>query len=416
MDHRLNILKAIELKHGRIESITRPDLQSICTLQNITYPQWLTTAKIYRKERGVYTLPWNLLDDINSETEEQKKAMEETNQNANIQDIEEEDNVALTTQNLNVGNKQNVLPPLEILEHLIPPPVDNYTPFGCHTDVKKIIHSGKWYPTLITGPSGNGKTSTIQQVCHQERREWFRVNVTVETDEDDLLGGFRLVDGQTKFNYGPMVQAMQRGAIVVLDEVDLASPKIMCIQPILEGKAIFLKKTGEWIHPRPGFNVFATANTKGKGSDDGRFVGTGVMNEAFLDRFSATIEQDYPPEKTERTILTAKLAASGITDDHFVECLVRWARSTRESFSQGSVDELISTRRLLHAAEAFIIFKDKMKAIQMSLARFDITTKTSFVDLYKSIDASVTSARNPKPGATKPSTTPTGNKNDKLPF
>ncbi len=335
--------------------------------------------------------------------------------NPPVQDEADIPQEALTVHNLNVGN----VPPLPVLEHLIPPAVEHYTPFGCHLEVKKIIHSRKWYPTFITGPSGNGKTSTIQQVCHQEKREWYRINVTVETDEDDLLGGFRLVNGETKFTYGPIVEAMKRGAIAVLDEVDLASSKIMCIQPVLEGKGIFLKKVGEWVHPRPGFNVFATANTKGKGSDDGRFVGTGVMNEAFLDRFSATIEQDYPPEKTERTILENKFAANGIKDDHFVECLVKWAKHTRQSFKDQSVEELISTRRLIHAAEAFIIFKDKMKAIEMSLARFDLTTKTAFMDLYKKIDASVTQERNPKPpaaGAPANTANTSTNKNTALPF
>ena len=157
-----------------------------------------------------------------------------------------------------------------IQQNLVPSKDDNYVPFGNFTDVKKIIQSGIFYPTFITGLSGNGKTFSVEQACAALNRELIRVNITIETDEDDLIGGFRLVDGNTVWHNGPVVEALERGAVLLLDEVDLASNKILCLQSILEGKGVFLKKTGRYVNPAPGFTVVATANTKGKGSDDGR--------------------------------------------------------------------------------------------------------------------------------------------------
>jgi MoxR-like ATPase len=253
-----------------------------------------------------------------------------------------------------------------------------------------IIKSGKFYPTYVTGLSGNGKTMMIEQICAQEGRELVRANITKETDEDDLIGGFRLVDGKTVWQNGPVIVAMERGAILLLDEVDLGDAKLMCLQPVLEGKAIFLKKTNRVVTPAKGFNILATANTKGKGSDDGRFIGTNVMNEAFLERFSITFEQEYPPLKTEAKILNNVLAASDIEDKDFAEKLVNWADMIRKAFYDGAVSDIISTRRLVHICEAYSIFgQNREKAIKLCLNRFDVDTKNGFFDLYAKLDASV---------------------------
>jgi midasin (ATPase involved in ribosome maturation) len=274
---------------------------------------------------------------------------------------------------------------------LVPEKATGYVPFGNFNDVRQIIKSGKYYPMYITGLSGNGKTMMIEQVCAAEKRDMVRVNITIETDEDDLLGGFRLVDGRTVWQNGPVIVAMERGAILLLDEVDLGSNKMMCLQPVLEGKSIYLKKINRVITPAAGFNIIATANTKGKGSDDGRFIGTNVMNEAFLERFSITMEQEYPSAKIEEKILTNVLATSGLIDGDFVKKLVSWADIVRKSFYEGAVSEIISTRRLVHICEAYAIFnQNREKSIQLCLNRFDIDTKASFLDLYKKLDETIT--------------------------
>ena len=244
-----------------------------------------------------------------------------------------------------------------------------------------------FYPTFITGLSGNGKTFGVEQACAQLKRELIRVNITIETDEDDLIGGFRLVDGATVWHDGPVIQALNRGAILLLDEIDLASNKILCLQSILEGNGVFLKKIGKFVRPANGFNVIATANTKGKGSDDGRFIGTNVLNEAFLERFPVTFEQDYPSPKIEQRILGGVAANLGVTDTNFMKRLVDWGDIIRKTFYDGGIEEIISTRRLVHIVRAFSIFNDKMKAIQVCINRFDDETKQSFLELYDKVDA-----------------------------
>ena len=276
-----------------------------------------------------------------------------------------------------------------IKQNLIPSKDGNFVPFGNFTDVKKIIRSKIFYPTFITGLSGNGKTFSVEQACADLNRELIRVNITIETDEDDLIGGFRLVDGNTVWHNGPVVEALQRGAILLLDEVDLASNKILCLQSILEGKGIFLKKTGTYVEPAAGFNIIATANTKGKGSDDGRFIGTNVLNEAFLERFALTFEQEYPSPKTEQKILEKVAAALGKKDAEFCTNLANWADIIRRTFNDGGIDEVISTRRLVHIMRAFAIWGDRMKAIKVCVNRFDDETKQSFLELYDKIDAGV---------------------------
>ena len=286
-------------------------------------------------------------------------------------------------------NAPAVEPVTQMQENLIPEKDPNYVPFGNFSDVKKIIKSGIFYPVFITGLSGNGKTQSIEQACASLNRELIRVNITIETDEDDLLGGYRLLDGNTVFQYGPVIQAMQRGAVLLLDEIDLASNKIMCLQSVLEGNGVLLKKTNEFIKPAPGFNVFATANTKGKGSEDGRFVFTNILSEAFLERFPVTFEQEYPTPATEKKIVVNYMNSLNCVDVEFAEKLVTWSEVIRKTFFDSGVDELISTRRLIHITKAFSVFQDRKKAIEVCINRFDEDTKDSFLDLYGKIDADI---------------------------
>ena len=278
-----------------------------------------------------------------------------------------------------------VLPTAE--QNLIPDKDDTFVKFGNFNDIKKIISSNLFYPTFITGLSGNGKTFSIEQACAQLKRELIRVNITIETDEDDLIGGFRLVNGETVWHNGPVVEAMERGAILLLDEIDLASNKILCLQSVLEGKGVFLKKIGKFVKPTAGFNVFATANTKGKGSDDGRFIGTNVLNEAFLERFPVTFEQSYPAPATEQRILEGIALDLGVEDRDFCKRLVDWGDIIRKTFYDGGIEEIISTRRLVHIIRAYSIFQDKAKAIQVCVNRFDDETKQAFLELYDKVDA-----------------------------
>ena len=271
------------------------------------------------------------------------------------------------------------LPAIE--QDLIPQKDDSFVKFGNFSDIKKIIQSRLFYPTFITGLSGNGKTFLVEQACAQLKRELIRVNITIETDEDDLIGGFRLVNGETVWHNGPVIEALERGAVLLLDEVDLASNKILCLQSILEGKGVFLKKIGRFVKPANGFQVIATANTKGKGSDDGRFIGTNVLNEAFLERFCVTFEQSYPTPSTEQKILE-----SDCDDKEFCKHLVDWADIIRKTFYDGGIDEIISTRRLVHIVRAYSIFGDKAKALQVCINRFDDETKAAFLELYDKVD------------------------------
>ena len=298
-------------------------------------------------------------------------------------------NLEVTTEAVENIEKSFSAPAVEpqVEENLVPEKDDTFVKFGPFNDLKKIISSKLFYPTFVTGLSGNGKTFGVEQVCAQLKRELIRVNITIETDEDDLIGGFRLVDGATVWHDGPVIQALNRGSILLLDEIDLASNKILCLQPILEGTGIFLKKIGKFVRPAKGFNVIATANTKGKGSDDGRFIGTNVLNEAFLERFPVTFEQDYPAPSTESKILGGIAAKLGVTDTDFCNRLVDWADIIRKTFYDGGIEEIISTRRLVHIVRAFSIFGNKAKAIQTCINRFDDETKQAFLELYDKVDA-----------------------------
>ena len=272
---------------------------------------------------------------------------------------------------------------------IVPEKMSNYVPFGHFADVKNIIKSEIFFPVFVTGLSGNGKTLMIEQVCAQLKKELFRVNITIETDEDDLMGGHTLVNGNIVYREGPVIKAMRKGSVLLLDEVDLGSNKLMCLQSVLEGKGYLIKKTGEWVTPAKGFTILATANTKGQGSDDGKFVGTQIMNEAMLERFAVTMQQEYPPVTTERKILSKEMALSGDVDMDFCEKLVDWADVIRKTYYEGAIDDVVTTRRLVHIVNAFRMFGNKLKSIEMCISRFDEETRASILDLYTKIDAGV---------------------------
>ena len=296
---------------------------------------------------------------------------------------------AVSTVNLVATNMEK--------ENLVPLKFEGFVPWGNFSLIEKVVKSGMFYPIFVTGLSGNGKTLMIEQVHAKLKKELIRLNITIETDEDDLLGGFRLVNGETKFVPGPVIEAMERGCTLLLDECDLGSNKLLALQPVLEGKGVFLKKINKWITPKEGFNVMATANTKGKGSEDGRFIGTNILNEAFLERFAVTMEQPYATVATETKIVLGSMEKYGSVDKEFATNLVTWADVIRKTFYDGGVDEVISTRRLDHIVKAFTIFGDKMKSIELCVARFDDDTKSSFLDLYTKIDAGIDVTDNETP-------------------
>ncbi len=276
------------------------------------------------------------------------------------------------------------------IENLVPDSDSTYVPFGFHKDLVNIIKSGMFYPTFICGLSGNGKTMMVEQVCAKLKKEAIRVNISIETDEDDLIGGNTLVDGNVVYREGPVLTAMKRGAILILDEIDRGSNKLMCLQAILEGKPYFNKKSGEVVTPATGFNVIATANTKGRGSDDGKFMGAQVLDEAFLERFAITVEQEYPSSVQEKKIVMNKMGVAECVDEDFADKLVMWADIIRKTFYEGGIDELVSTRRLEHIVKAYAMFSDRLKAIQLCVNRFDTDTKSAFIDLYTKVDAGAT--------------------------
>jgi len=340
------IVSSLQSLYG--DNVTTGDVRAWCALNGTTYQTVSKKIDQYKTGRG----KWDLTE---------KETLEQTYQ------------------------APAALPALE--QNLIPSKDDTFVSFGNFTDIKKIIKSRLFYPTFITGLSGNGKTFCVEQACASLKRELIRVNITIETDEDDLIGGFRLINGETVWHNGPVIEALERGAVLLLDEVDLASNKILCLQSILEGKGLFLKKIGKYIQPADGFTIIATANTKGKGSDDGRFIGTNVLNEAFLERFCVTFEQSYPAPATEQKILEGISLDLDVVDRAFCKHLVDWADIIRKTFYDGGIEEVISTRRLVHIIRAYSIFGDKEKAIQVCINRFDDETKASFLELYDKVDA-----------------------------
>ena len=350
-------------KYGEGATLAMSDVTSIREEHGLGWPSWFVRPP-YRVGRGLFKLPveGESITPIISKPIVNESVVEET---------------------------EAVMAYHNPTESLVPSKDPLYVPFGHFNDIYSIVKSGLYYPAFVTGLSGNGKTFMIEQACAKAKREFFRVNITVETDEDDLLGHYALIDGNTVWQDGPVVKAMERGAVLLLDEIDLASSKIMCLQPVLEGNGVFLKKVNRFVSPSKGFTVLATANTKGKGSEDGRFIGTNILNEAFLERFAITIEQEYPTPATEKKILVGIMQSLGCLDDEFAQKLVDWADIIRKTFYDGGIDEIVATRRLVHIVNAFKIFGDRMKAIQLCVNRFDDETKQAFLDLYTKVDGDV---------------------------
>ena len=369
--NQLAFVKSAEDIFGVGSILTRDGIDQVVEEAGISFPYWFTTKSEYRVGRGQYKLP-----DIGNKFK--------------VKEMETEvAEVALAAQVLEF--RQPKL--LDDSDIAIPTKYADYVPFGFFKDLRHIIKSGSFYPVFITGLSGNGKTLMVEQVCAELQRECIRVNISIETDESDLLGGPTLVNGNVVNRDGPVIVAMKRGAVLLIDEVDRGSNKLMCLQGILEGKPYYNKKNGELVHPKSGFTVMATANTKGRGSEEGRYLSQ-ILDDAFLERFPITVEQEYPDVKTEKKILTPL-----IDDADFVDKLTQWADVVRQSFNQGATDEIISTRRLVHIARAFKIFGDRMKAIELCVSRFDTDTKLAFLDLYSKVDAKVTGPSvNPQTG------------------
>ena len=353
------VLKVLKDTYNK-DTVTRAEINALVKKKVIKNPSWLKSDK-YKVDRGVYTL--------------------------NIDSVESDTTTVDTTDTKISNDTKAAYIVSSLTDNVVPAKDTDFVNFGNYADIKNIVKSKKFYPAFITGLSGNGKTLAVTQACAESKREMIRCNITIETDEDDLLGGYRLKDGQTVWQNGPVIEAMERGAVLLLDEIDLASNKIMCLQPILEGSGVYVKKINKFVKPKLGFNVIATANTKGQGSDDGKFIGTNVLNEAFLERFPVTFEQQYPTAKVEEKIVAQKLVSAGKRDQKFAHNLVTWADVIRKTYNDGGVDEIISTRRLVHIAEAYGIFRNKMKAIAVCTNRFDDDTKSSFVDLYTKVDS-----------------------------
>jgi MoxR-like ATPase len=351
------------LVRGYGTAVSRGEIIEEARQQNLPYPRFILDNAEAKSGRGMYDLsPFNV-------TVEKPVA-----------------EVALSAQVLPMVRQKKLE---STLDNTVPTKDSNYVAFGFHRDLKKILESQIFYPVFITGLSGNGKTTMVEQVCAELKREVLRVNISIETDEDDLIGGNTLIDGNVVYREGPVLMAMKRGAILLIDECDRGSNKLMCLQAIMEGKPYMNKKTGEVVHPAPGFNIVATANTKGKGTEDGRFIAAQMIDEAFLERFAITVEQEYPDVKIEKKILTLKMKELNCLDEDFVVKLTSWAEIIRKTFEEGGVDELISTRRLLHIIKAFAMFNDRVKAIQLCTNRFDAETKSAFLDLYTKVDAPV---------------------------
>ena len=351
-------------------NVSRDELLAACkTLGMVAAPNWIVMDTNRRVARGIYSIPEiNMIDNTNNisyHVEKEQTSMSNT-----------EMQVKASVLAMTNGDRETIIP-------LVSP---EYVSWGNFSDIEALLSTKNFTTIYVTGLSGNGKTTMIEQVCAKLKRECYRINIIGTTDEDDLFGGLRLVNGDTVWQDGAVIQAMKRGAVLLLDEVDLGSERLMCLQPVLEGKGVYVKKKNEWVIPADGFAIVATANTKGKGSEDGRFIGTNIMNEAFLDRFDYTYEQEYAPKNTEKKILLKAMKKYNVKNDDFVEHLVSWAEMIRKSYKEGAVNEIISTRRLINICKAFAVFNNKIKAVSMSLARFDRETQDAFTSLYKKID------------------------------
>lgn len=381
---RKEFLSTLVEKFPKQTSFTKEDFDSVGGL-----PYWVKSARYNFKQGSIFNL-MQVVNGYNGGYEPQNVTpITPSVQGTPIPAKRGQSvNMPVAAQTTAISHLDNV--------KIIPEKMSNYVPFGHFKDVKNIIKSKIFFPVFVTGLSGNGKTLMIEQTCAQLKRELFRVNITIETDEDDLMGGHTLQGGDIMFREGPVIKAMRKGAVLLLDEVDLGSNKLMCLQSVLEGKGYLIKKTGEWVTPKEGFTILATANTKGQGSEDGKFIGTQVMNEAMLERFAITMQQEYPPVKTERSILKKEMELTGQVDDEFCDKLVDWADIIRKSYYEGAIEDVVTTRRLVHIVNAFRMFGDKLKSITMCISRFDEETRNSILDLYTKIDAGVDlNAENP---------------------
>lgn len=350
-------------------TITKQELTELCDQMGILVPQWFTKEASNRVARGVYKV-------LNSVTKPEVEPVA----------------VDMVAKVLPMTKRiENVVTDLES-ENLIPKAYKNYVPFGNYDDLLQVVASKMFYPVFITGQSGNGKTMSVEQVCAKLGRKFVCISMTPETDESDLLGNFILIDGQMVWRDGPVTVAARQGAVLCIDEVDYGAQNLSALQRVLEGKPFLLKKKNEVVTPAEGFNIIATANTKGKGSEDGRYMFTNILNEAFLERFPMTMEQDWAPNSVEKKIIRKELESVNRSDDTFADNLITWAEAIRRTFNDGGCDEVISTRRLVHIAKAYGIYGDRIKAITFCLNRFDTDTKVSFIDLYTKIDAGVPDA------------------------
>lgn len=363
--NRETLLSALKAKDNGTGTFKRKDIIETHKESGVKYPHWLLNDTALKAGRGLYDL---------------------TQMFNGVQ--------AMPTPKVVVDNTTPVVKNVTQakltveIENLIPAKDSTFVPFGFYTDLKKILTAKIFYPVFISGLSGNGKTTMVEQICANLKREAIRVNISVETDEDDLIGGNTLVDGNVVYREGPVLTAMKRGAVLILDEVDRGSNKLMCLQAVLEGKSYFNKKTGETITPASGFTIMATANTKGRGSDDGKFISAQLLDEAFLERFAITVEQEYPTMSVEKKIILNKMERAGCVDEDFATHLVTWSDVIRKTFNEGAIDELVSTRRLEHIVNAYAVFNNKLKAITLCTNRFDEDTKQAFIDLYSKVDPS----------------------------
>lgn len=408
-ENHLEFIRAAESQFPELASsqadnrvLSRSEVLEVCDAFDLDSPNWLTVDKKYRAARGAYLVPsldgsYNPAggtDARKSKTRDSKAP--QTKFTATVVDEVVASKPKPTVMNA-AGATVAYGAPEDI--SFVPSKMKGFVKWGHFRDLHRIVKSERFFPVYVTGLSGNGKTTMVEQICADIGREFFRVNITRETNESDLLGSFRLVNGETVFEYGPVVNAMLRGAVLLLDEVDLAQEDIMCLQPVLEGKPIFLKKISKWIAPARGFTVFATANTKGRGSSDGKFVGANYLNEAFLDRFPVTYDQPYPSVTDERKILKGMLNAQGVAldDDYksFIDCLVQWGDTIRKTYLEGGVSEIVSTRRLLNGLEFYSIFRSdrasstakyREKAVGAIVSRFSDEDRDYFTELYNKID------------------------------
>ena len=350
--------------------VTRLQITEYCNLNNLPTPWFLLDGAQYKEGRGVYNVSGSSSEYVAPPA---------------VQMPEAAPAMAATVTQISALRQKKLV--TEITENLVPDKDKTYVPFGFFRDLESVIRSNQFYPVFITGLSGNGKTFMVEQVCAKLKRECIRVNISIETDEDDLIGSNTLVDGNVVYREGPILIGMKRGAIVILDEIDRGSNKLMCLQAILEGKPYFNKKTGELVHAQPGFNIVATANTKGRGTEDGKFIAAQILDEAFLERFPITHEQEYPSSTVERKIIINNMEQVGAVDEDFADKLVTWGEIIRKTYLEGGIDELVSTRRLVHIVRAFSMFRNRQKAIQLCINRFDAETKAAFLDLYSKVDA-----------------------------